>query len=178
MYRTIPPPPIDTSMHNDDDTMEQERNDVASEKKINGTVQPVATPTPSSPLCMNDEEMDESEERCFICGFGGELMVCDFFTCAKVYHRFCLGPYPLSTASGQNWLCPQHACASTGVDDVPPTRKKVRRTPSSAPSPMAVATGTLWKCLSCPVAVSASVMNPVSYIMSLIPRRKRSYKIW
>ena len=118
-----------------------------------------------------------SDERCLICNYGGELVMCDFSNCTKVYHRLCLGPYPFTsteeedttTKDGGNtqealsWYCPQHTCAVTGVRDVPPTLKKTKTSmPMASPSPVTVAEGTLWKCMTCPVAVSNDFMTTVS----------------
>lgn len=115
--------------------------------------------TPESP--MKEEEVDDSDERCLICGYGGELIMCDFKHCTKVYHLPCLGSYPFSL-SDEKWMCPQHTCAVTGVKDVPSTRTPQRNSTSGAPSPVIAGSSTLWKCACCPVAVANDFVPNVS----------------
>ena len=37
----------------------------------------------------------ETEDDCFVCGAGGDLMICDIKSCPKTYHPQCLGRYGL-----------------------------------------------------------------------------------
>lgn len=37
------------------------------------------------------DEFKQSEDECFVCQDGGELMVCDVKQCPKVYHLECVG---------------------------------------------------------------------------------------
>ena len=105
-----------------------------------------------------DVEVDESDERCLVCTYGGELIMCDFKHCTKVYHPVCLGGYALS-ASNDSWMCPQHTCAVTNALDVPSVRQPSRHT-SATPSPVVAGPKTLWKCASCPVAVCNEIIWP------------------
>lgn len=45
------------------------------------------------------ESEKPSEDECFVCSDGGELMVCDVKGCPKVYHLECVGltEWPTST---------------------------------------------------------------------------------
>ena len=55
------------------------------------------------------------EDECFLCGDGGELMLCCKQGCSKCYHLKCLTidkkPYGL-------WLCPWHFCDDCGKSAV------------------------------------------------------------
>jgi hypothetical protein len=49
-----------------------------------------------SPFSKDDDEMDDN---CFICGMEGELLICDYPDCPRVYHSVCIlkiAPKPLS----------------------------------------------------------------------------------
>eukprot|EP00981_Chlorochromonas_danica_P001440 scaffold300_cov173-Ochromonas_danica.AAC.8 len=74
---------------------------------------------------MSEDVMEEnSEDNCQVCGLGGELLLCDYPHCRKVYHRICLAKilpfdllspeftYELMTAT---WFCPRHYCLSCGA---------------------------------------------------------------
>ncbi|RHZ06709.1 hypothetical protein DYB31_004646, partial [Aphanomyces astaci] len=60
-----------------------------------------------------------SEERCFLCGLGGELVVCEFPRCTKVYHQLCLGAFPFPTDEDTEWVCPRHSCVLSGRKEPP-----------------------------------------------------------
>ncbi|ETW06952.1 hypothetical protein, variant 1 [Aphanomyces invadans] len=52
-----------------------------------------------------------SEDSCFCCKDGGDLIECDFVgkhRCPKVYHVDCLG---FSVPDDVTWTCPRHLCA-------------------------------------------------------------------
>ncbi|CAK4090701.1 unnamed protein product [Aphanomyces euteiches] len=84
-----------------------------------------------------------SEERCFLCGLGGELVVCEFPRCTKVYHQLCLGAYPFPMDEETEWICPRHTCVISG-------RKE---------NPMSTQTSkTMWHCLNCPIGVETSIL--------------------
>ena len=51
------------------------------------------------------------EDDCYICGDGGELLLCDKGGCSKCYHRDCLGG-PVTTRG--KWICPWHFCDDCG----------------------------------------------------------------
>lgn len=40
---------------------------------------------------MKNEGKKESEDDCFRCGDGGQLVLCDRKSCTKAYHLSCLG---------------------------------------------------------------------------------------
>ena len=51
------------------------------------------------------------EDECFLCGDGGELMMCDQKGCAKCYHETCLS---LDAKPRGKWMCPWHFCDECG----------------------------------------------------------------
>ncbi|RHY21058.1 hypothetical protein DYB36_004837 [Aphanomyces astaci] len=98
-----------------------------------------------------------SEERCFLCGLGGELVVCEFPRCTKVYHQLCLGAFPFPTDEDTEWVCPRHSCVLSG-----------RKEP-----PVQTSTKSIWHCLHCPVAVDDTVL-PSHPALSKISRREKT----
>lgn len=56
-----------------------------------------------------DEIVSEDDDTCFQCKDGGELVICDFTGCSKVYHASCVG---LSKLPPGKWYCPHHKCSS------------------------------------------------------------------
>jgi len=67
----------------------------------------------------------ETEDACFCCKDGGELLECDWNRdhctihpgCPKVYHQDCLG-FAVPD-DDQKWYCPRHYCANCGIKDPP-----------------------------------------------------------
>jgi len=57
---------------------------------------------------------EESEDYCFYCGLGGQLLICDVRRCGKVYHALCLGYEPDAAAV---FHCPRHLCCICGTKD-------------------------------------------------------------
>jgi len=57
---------------------------------------------------------EESEDYCFYCGLGGQLLICDVRRCGKVYHALCLGYEPDAAAV---FHCPRHFCCICGTKD-------------------------------------------------------------
>ncbi|TYZ67717.1 hypothetical protein PybrP1_002184 [[Pythium] brassicae (nom. inval.)] len=62
---------------------------------------------------------DESEDVCFCCKDGGELVECDwpgsefsYARCPKVYHEECLG---YKVPEDFEWKCPRHRCQACGI---------------------------------------------------------------
>uniref|UniRef100_K3WN06 RING-type domain-containing protein n=1 Tax=Globisporangium ultimum (strain ATCC 200006 / CBS 805.95 / DAOM BR144) TaxID=431595 RepID=K3WN06_GLOUD len=62
---------------------------------------------------------DESEDVCFCCKDGGELIECDWpgddlkgAKCPKVYHEECLG---YKVPENFLWKCPRHRCQTCGI---------------------------------------------------------------
>ncbi|KAF0701182.1 Aste57867_8333 [Aphanomyces stellatus] len=97
-----------------------------------------------------------SEERCFLCGLGGELVVCEFPKCTKVYHQLCLGAYPFPMDEETEWICPRHTCVLSGKKEIP-----------------LIANKTMWHCLQCPVAIDDDVL-PSNAALSKLSRRDRT----
>uniref|UniRef100_A0AAV1V6X1 RING-type domain-containing protein n=1 Tax=Peronospora matthiolae TaxID=2874970 RepID=A0AAV1V6X1_9STRA len=64
------------------------------------------------------DEFDESEDVCFCCKDGGNVIECDWkglngalARCPKVYHEDCLG---YRVPEGKTWVCPRHRCQDCG----------------------------------------------------------------
>ncbi|KAG1690387.1 hypothetical protein DVH05_028174 [Phytophthora capsici] len=62
---------------------------------------------------------EESEDVCFCCKDGGDVIECDwkgmsggFERCPKVYHEDCLG---YEVPEGNTWVCPRHRCQDCGI---------------------------------------------------------------
>uniref|UniRef100_A0A8C0WLQ8 Histone-lysine N-methyltransferase NSD2 n=1 Tax=Castor canadensis TaxID=51338 RepID=A0A8C0WLQ8_CASCN len=53
----------------------------------------------------------QSEDECFRCGDGGQLVLCDRKSCTKAYHLSCLG---LGKRPFGKWECPWHHCDVCG----------------------------------------------------------------
>jgi|EP01033_Poteriospumella_lacustris_P005504 hypothetical protein len=84
-----------------------------------------------------DAELEETDDACFLCKDGGEVVECDFgrtaaarrtaanaqsatssaarCRCRKVYHSYCLD-YEVA-ANVKVWLCPRHYCSACGKRD-------------------------------------------------------------
>nr|XP_033806821.1 histone-lysine N-methyltransferase NSD2 [Geotrypetes seraphini]XP_033806831.1 histone-lysine N-methyltransferase NSD2 [Geotrypetes seraphini]XP_033806839.1 histone-lysine N-methyltransferase NSD2 [Geotrypetes seraphini]XP_033806849.1 histone-lysine N-methyltransferase NSD2 [Geotrypetes seraphini]XP_033806859.1 histone-lysine N-methyltransferase NSD2 [Geotrypetes seraphini]XP_033806868.1 histone-lysine N-methyltransferase NSD2 [Geotrypetes seraphini] len=58
-----------------------------------------------------NEVKKESEDYCFRCGDGGELVICDRKFCTKAYHLSCLD---LKKRPFGKWECPWHHCDVCG----------------------------------------------------------------
>ena len=50
---------------------------------------------------------DESDENCWICNEGGDVLMCDYPECLFVYHTSCLG---METIPEGDWHCRRHNC--------------------------------------------------------------------
>uniref|UniRef100_A0ACB8ET72 Histone-lysine N-methyltransferase nsd2 n=1 Tax=Sphaerodactylus townsendi TaxID=933632 RepID=A0ACB8ET72_9SAUR len=57
------------------------------------------------------EARKKSEDYCFRCGDGGQLVLCDRKSCTKTYHLSCLG---LVKRPFGKWECPWHHCDDCG----------------------------------------------------------------
>ncbi|TYZ62765.1 hypothetical protein PybrP1_008441 [[Pythium] brassicae (nom. inval.)] len=113
--------------------------------------------TAAADLDDDDSEVD-SDERCLICGYGGDLIICEFPTCTKVYHQFCLGAYPFPKDDDVIWLCPRHTCVLSGEKEwLADGDGKGRGASPRKP----VTKNLLWKCTQCPVAISADKFPPL-----------------
>ncbi|RXN00772.1 Histone-lysine N-methyltransferase NSD2 [Acipenser ruthenus] len=62
-----------------------------------------------------NEVKKQSEDECFRCGDGGELVLCDKKTCTKTYHLSCLD---LTKRPFGRWDCPWHHCDVCGKNSV------------------------------------------------------------
>ncbi|CAL8997934.1 unnamed protein product [Prunus brigantina] len=60
---------------------------------------------------MVSNEEREAEDWCFICKDGGDLMLCDYKDCVKVYHPGCVGKKKSFIDSGKRWTCRKHSCS-------------------------------------------------------------------
>lgn len=65
------------------------------------------------------------DDNCFICGDSGEVLLCDYPLCRKVYHQVCvlkIFPCPNAfdlahqqLAHNNEWWCPRHYCLDCGA---------------------------------------------------------------
>ncbi|CAB4267576.1 unnamed protein product [Prunus armeniaca] len=60
---------------------------------------------------MVSNEEREAEDWCFICKDGGDLMLCDYKDCVKVYHPGCVGKKKSFIDTGKRWTCRKHSCS-------------------------------------------------------------------
>lgn len=66
---------------------------------------------PRTAASNSDSEL-ESDDQCFVCGDGGDLIICESKSCVKVYHLACLN---LRKVPAGEWMCPRHFCCTCGV---------------------------------------------------------------
>ncbi|KAI9908504.1 hypothetical protein PsorP6_003476 [Peronosclerospora sorghi] len=109
------------------------------------------------PECYAADE-HRSEEKCMLCGFGGELIVCEFPGCTKVYHQFCLGAYPFPKDENATWYCPRHTCVLTGKKETCDDCEKATSKLKHASPRKSTVKNCLWKCIQCPLAISDEVL--------------------
>lgn len=101
---------------------------------------------PLSPMANTQDSLkspvpvcEEEDEKCFICGDVGTLMLCDFPACPRVYHKMCIirvanqavdedwatsdaslqgiksKQLPVEGADDDTWFCPLHNCVGCGA---------------------------------------------------------------
>ncbi|OWZ16331.1 hypothetical protein PHMEG_0009888 [Phytophthora megakarya] len=122
----------------------------------------------SDPDSGTADDEQRSEEKCTLCSFGGELIVCEFPGCTKVYHQFCLGAYPFPKDEDATWYCPRHTCAVTGEKEIcEDAEKSTSKLKHVSPRKVGVK-NLLWKCNQCPLAISDKALPqlPQGQIMS------------
>ncbi|CAH0473284.1 unnamed protein product [Peronospora belbahrii] len=115
----------------------------------------------SEPEYNTGDEEQRSEEKCLLCSFGGELIVCEFPGCTKVYHQFCLGAYPFPKDENAIWCCPRHTCALTGEKETCDDYEKLTSKQKYASPRKSMVRNCLWKCILCPVAISDEALPQV-----------------
>lgn len=65
-----------------------------------------APPSSSSAAAAADTDVDENLDICYVCGFGGNLTMCD--SCIRAYHKACLSPQEqIAIKKEATWVCPQ-----------------------------------------------------------------------
>ncbi|XP_010521404.1 PREDICTED: uncharacterized protein At5g08430 [Tarenaya hassleriana] len=59
---------------------------------------------------------EECEDWCFVCKDGGDLIICEYPKCTKVYHRDddCIAKGKSVTESGDGFICNWHSCYLCG----------------------------------------------------------------
>jgi len=58
--------------------------------------------------CVAEEKSQENNDTCSVCGFGGDLILCD--GCCSSFHSDCLGPNRDPDGPDGTWLCPSCCC--------------------------------------------------------------------
>ncbi|BAT87926.1 hypothetical protein VIGAN_05135100 [Vigna angularis var. angularis] len=57
-----------------------------------------------------EKEEKPSEEWCFGCKDGGQMIICDHPNCWKVYHPICVGKDAAFFDNVKSWFCGRHVC--------------------------------------------------------------------
>jgi hypothetical protein len=79
--------------------------DIAAAKKLIQPMRDVPLDTQEDKQYL--EAVATSEDNCFVCGDGGDLLLCDFAGCPKVYHQACT---KLDVIPEEDWYCRRHFC--------------------------------------------------------------------
>lgn len=117
------------------------------------------------------DEGPQSEENCLLCGFGGELIICEFPACTKVYHKFCLGAYPYPKDEDATWYCPRHTCALTGQKESFDETSSILKHASPRKNNV---NNLLWKCSQCPAALTDEVLPQLTQ-SQMLSKKSRTF---
>ncbi|RLN27297.1 hypothetical protein BBJ28_00007226 [Nothophytophthora sp. Chile5] len=128
----------------------------------------------SDPDSGTADDEPRSEEKCLLCGFGGELIVCEFQGCTKVYHQFCLGAYPFPKDEDATWFCPRHTCALTGKKETCEDPEKGSAKMKHASPRKTTIKNLLWKCNSCPLALTDEALPQLTQ-GQIFSKKSRSF---
>ncbi|GAV84473.1 Plus-3 domain-containing protein [Cephalotus follicularis] len=61
-------------------------------------------------IVVDVDEYKDTEDWCFECKDGGNLLVCDHEGCEKVYHPNCVGKKSATVKKRGQWICRRHSC--------------------------------------------------------------------
>ncbi|KAL8512405.1 hypothetical protein ACS0TY_018768 [Phlomoides rotata] len=59
-------------------------------------------------VVMNKKKL--TENCCFVCKDGGDLLICDYKECLKCFHPCCVGKDDSFLESDDRWVCDRHTC--------------------------------------------------------------------
>ncbi|XP_050375895.1 zinc finger CCCH domain-containing protein 19-like [Argentina anserina] len=60
---------------------------------------------------INNTDLTEVEDWCFVCKDGGSVRSCDYQGCTKVYHPKCVNRKNTFLKSDRRWVCDHHSCS-------------------------------------------------------------------
>jgi hypothetical protein len=89
---------------------------------------------------LDDGHTKIEDDKCFVCNESGNVIICDFPGCPRVYHQVCIftslpasslmpdRDIDLAHLDGDRWYCPRHFCIQCSAIDTPgmmdPSRAK------------------------------------------------------
>jgi hypothetical protein len=111
---------------------QQQQQSDGNLQNIKSNARPHKISSSQSKGVQEDYDMEETDDTCFLCKDGGEVIECDFRMkhgstrlkatatatpchCRKVYHSYCLNY--VVPASVKTWLCPRHYCDVCGQSE-------------------------------------------------------------